>query len=46
MKICVTNPNTSASMTQRIRSELEKIKRPDTELTVISGARGSRCFAR
>jgi len=40
MKICVINPNTSASMTQRIRSELEKIKRPDTELTVMNPEHG------
>jgi allantoin racemase len=34
MKIMVINPNTSVSMTDHLRRELEKIKRPDTELTV------------
>jgi allantoin racemase len=35
MKILVINPNTSATMTDRIRRALEAIKRPDTELTVV-----------
>ena len=34
MKIMVINPNTSTSMTDHLRRELEKIKRADTELTV------------
>jgi allantoin racemase len=34
MKIMVINPNTSQSMTDHLRRELEKIKRSDTELTV------------
>jgi allantoin racemase len=40
MKICVINPNTSASMTQHIRRELETIKRADTELTVMNPEHG------
>jgi allantoin racemase len=35
MKIMVINPNTSDSMTDHIRSQLSKIKRQDTELTVV-----------
>jgi allantoin racemase len=35
MKIMVINPNTSVSMTDHLRVELEKIKRADTRLTVI-----------
>ncbi len=35
MKIMVINPNTSQSMTDHLRQELERIKRPDTELTVV-----------
>jgi allantoin racemase len=34
MKIMVINPNTSGSMTDHLRTELVKIKREDTELTV------------
>jgi allantoin racemase len=34
MKIMVINPNTSVSMTDHLRRELETIKRADTELTV------------
>jgi len=34
MRIMVINPNTSTSMTEHLRQELEKIKRADTELTV------------
>ena len=34
MRIMVINPNTSTSMTDHLRRELEKIKRADTELTV------------
>lgn len=40
MKIMVINPNTSESMTEHIRHELERIKRPDTELTVVCAKRG------
>jgi allantoin racemase len=35
MKILVINPNTSESMTQHIREELNRIKRHDTDLTVV-----------
>lgn len=35
MKIMVINPNTSEEMTDHIRMELERIKRPETELTVV-----------
>ena len=35
MKILVINPNTSVTMTDHIREELVRIKRPDTELTVV-----------
>jgi len=40
MKIMVINPNTSQSMTDHLRQELERIKRPDTELTVVCAERG------
>jgi len=40
MRIFVINPNTSVSMTDHIRRELKKIKRPDTELTVTCPERG------
>jgi allantoin racemase len=40
MRIFVINPNTSGSMTQHIRRELEKIKHPDTELTVVNPEHG------
>lgn len=40
MRIFVINPNTSESMTDHIRWELERIKRPDTELRVISAEYG------
>ena len=40
MKILVINPNTSVSMTDHLRKVLEGIKRPDTELTVVSLAQG------
>ncbi len=40
MKIMVINPNTSISMTDHLRRELEKIKRPDTELTVTCPQKG------
>ncbi len=40
MKIMVINPNTSQSMTDHLRQELEPIKRPDTELTVVCAERG------
>jgi len=40
MKIMVVNPNTSESMTGHIRIELMKIKRQDTELTVVCAERG------
>ena len=35
MKILVINPNASEEMTSSIRSVLEGIKRPDTEVTVV-----------
>jgi len=40
MKIMVINPNTSESMTNHIREELSRIKRPDTELTVLCPEKG------
>lgn len=40
MCILVINPNTSVSVTEHIRQELEKIKRPDTELTVVNPEHG------
>jgi allantoin racemase len=40
MKIIVINPNSSKSVTDHIRVELMKIKRADTELTVINPERG------
>lgn len=40
MKIMVINPNTSQSMTDHLRQELERIKRRDTELTVVCAERG------
>jgi len=40
MRIFVINPNTSESMTDHIRRELEKVKRADTELTVVCPQRG------
>lgn len=40
MKIFVINPNTSVTMTDHIREELVRIKRPDTELTVVCPDKG------
>jgi len=40
MRIMVINPNTSESMTDHIRVELNKIKRDDTELVVVCAERG------
>ena len=40
MRIFVINPNTSASVTDHVRQELEKVKRPDTELTVVNPEHG------
>jgi allantoin racemase len=40
MRIFVINPNTSESVTEHIRRELERIKRPDTELTVVNPEHG------
>jgi allantoin racemase len=40
MKIMVINPNTSIPMTNQIRTALEIIKRPDTELTVTCPQKG------
>jgi allantoin racemase len=40
MKIMVINPNTSESMTNHIREELNRIKRQDTELMVVCAERG------
>jgi len=39
-KILVINPNTSKSMTDHIRQELEQIKHADTELTVTCPDKG------
>jgi len=36
----VINPNTSESMTDHIRKEVEKIKRADTALTVVCPNKG------
>ena len=40
MKIFVINPNTSTSMTDHLRRELMKIKRPETNLTVVCPDKG------
>lgn len=40
MKIMVINPNNSVSMTEHLRRELSKIKRPDTELVVVCPSTG------
>lgn len=40
MRIFVINPNTSSSMTDHIRREMERIKRPETELTVVNPQHG------
>jgi len=40
MRIFVINPNTSVSVTEHIRRELERIKHPDTELTVVNPEHG------
>ena len=40
MKILVVNPNTSRSMTDRLRRELEAVKGPATELTVTNPSHG------
>ncbi|MBW2123535.1 MAG: aspartate/glutamate racemase family protein, partial [Deltaproteobacteria bacterium] len=40
MRILVINPNTSVRMTDHIRQELVRIKRPDTELAVLCPERG------
>ena len=40
MRIFVINPNTSESVTEHIRRTLEKIKRPETELTVMNPEHG------
>jgi allantoin racemase len=40
MKIMVINPNTSESMTNHLRGELVRIKRADTELTVVCADKG------
>ena len=40
MKIMVINPNTSQSMTDHLRLELERVKRPDTQLTVVCPTKG------
>jgi allantoin racemase len=40
MKIMVINPNTSESMTNHIRTELNRIKRSDVELTVVCPDKG------
>jgi allantoin racemase len=38
MRIMVINPNSSQEMTEHIRSELEQVKRDDTEITVVANA--------
>jgi len=40
MKIMVINPNTSERMTNHLREELERIKRADTELSVLCPDQG------
>jgi allantoin racemase len=40
MRIFVINPNTSESVTEHLRRELAKVKRPDTELTVVNPEHG------
>jgi len=40
VRIFVINPNTSQSVTEHIHRELEKIRRPDTELTVVNPEHG------
>ena len=40
MRILVVNPNTSGSMTDRIRRELEAVKGRETELTVVNPTAG------
>jgi allantoin racemase len=40
MRIFVINPNTTESMTEHIRRELDSIKRPETELTVVNPEHG------
>ncbi len=40
MKIMVINPNTSEEMTGHIREELERIRRPETELMVVCPRKG------
>jgi len=40
MRILVVNPNTSASMTDRLRRELEAVKGRETELTVVNPTAG------
>ncbi len=40
MKILVVNPNTSETITARIRDAVERVKRPDTEVTVVCVDRG------
>jgi len=39
-RICVINPNSTAAMTDHLRHDLERIKRPDTELLVINPQHG------
>ncbi len=40
MRVFVINPNTTKSVTDHIRRQLEKIKQPDTELTVVNPEHG------
>jgi allantoin racemase len=44
MKILVVNPNTSASMTDRLRRELELVKAGGTELRVTNPVEGPRAI--
>ena len=40
LRIFVINPNSSQAVTDHIRRELERVKRPDTELTVVNPQHG------
>lgn len=40
MRVFAINPSTSESVTEHLRRELAKVKRPDTELTVVNPEHG------
>jgi allantoin racemase len=42
MKILVINPNASEIMTNHLREELDRIKRPDTKLTIVCNEKGPK----